>query len=281
MLDKLTCELYNILRRKQKPRPEIKNITQGGKLLRVGEIRYNTQGTPMRIVEFKNSEDVTIEFLDLYRVRKKTIYVNFKSGQIKNPYDRNVRGVGYYGEGKYTATDKDNPYVKKAFQVWSTMLDRCYRESNREMFPTYENCLVCDEWHNYQKFREWYDTNYYQVGTERMHVDKDILYKNNRVYSPETCLIVPQRINMLFMKKPNKYGYPNGIKPRAKGRFEAKYNNEHLGVFDTIEEASIAHDKAKKKAVTEVANEYKDKIPDKVYQALINWIPDYIDYSEE
>ena len=24
----------------------------------------------------------------------------------------------------------------------------------------------------------------------------------------------------------------------------------------------------------------KDKIPDKVYQALINWIPDYIDYSE-
>ena len=50
--------------------------------------------------------------------------------------------------------------------------------------------------------------------------------------------------------------------------------------FDTLEEAAIAHNKAKKKAVIEVANEYKDKIPDKVYQALINWIPDYIDYSE-
>ena len=74
--------------------------------MRVGEIRYHTQGTPMRIVEFKNSEDVTIEFLDLHRVRKKTIYVNFKSGQIKNPYDRNVRGVGYYGEGKYNFNTK-------------------------------------------------------------------------------------------------------------------------------------------------------------------------------
>ena len=64
------------------------------------------------------------------------------------------------------------------------------------------------------------------------------------------------------------------------GRYDTEYNGKHLGTFDTVEEAAIAHDKAKKEAVTEVANEYKDKIPDKVYQALINWIPDNIDYSE-
>lgn len=161
------------------------------------------------------------------------------------------------------------------------MLDRCHRESNRDMFPSYENCLVCEEWHNYQNFRKWYDANYYEVGTERMHIDKDILYKNNKVYSPETCLIVPQRINMLFMHKPNKHGLPNGIRPTDSGRYYTKYNNKTLGTFDTLEEAAIAHDKAKKEAVIEVANEYKDKIPDRVYQALINWIPDYIDYSEE
>lgn len=126
-----------------------------------------------------------------------------------------------------------------------------------------------------------YDKEFYQVGTERMHIDKDILYKNNRIYSPQTCLLVPQRINMLFMKKPNKYGLPTGITPtKNTGRYTTEYNGKHLGTFDTVEEAAIAHDKAKKEAVTEVANEYKDKIPDKVYQALINWIPDYIDYSE-
>ena len=40
----------------------------------------------------------------------------------------------------------------------------------------------------------------------------------------------------------------------------------------------IAHDKAKKEAINRVADEYKKVIPDKVYQALINWIPDYIEY---
>lgn len=71
-----------------------------------------------------------------------------------------------------------------------------------------------------------------------------------------------------------------GVKPSNNGKYSVRYNHKHLGTFNTIEEAAIAHDKAKKKAVIEVANEYKDKIPDKVYRALINWIPDYIDYSE-
>lgn len=249
--------------------------------IKIGEIRYNTYGTPMRIVKIKDNYIVEIEFLDLHNVHKDVLYQNFVSGSIKNPYDRNVRGVGYYGEGEYKSVDKNNPYVKKAFQIWSTMLDRCHREENRSMFPSYENCLVCDEWHNYQNFRKWYDLNYYEVGTERMHIDKDILYKNNKVYSPETCLIVPQRINMLFMHKPNKYNLPNGIRPSDSGKYVVRYNHRHLGTFETIEEAAIAHDKAKKEAIIDVANEYRKQIPDKVYQALINWIPDYIDYSEE
>ena len=105
--------------------------------MKIGEIRYNNYGTPMRIVEYVNSDNITIEFLDVHKFRKKTTYSNFRMGSIKNPYDRNVRGVGYYGEGAYKAVDKDNPYVKKAFQVWSTMLDICHIESNRDMFPTY------------------------------------------------------------------------------------------------------------------------------------------------
>ena len=113
-----------------------------------------------------------------------------------------------------------------------------------------------------------------------MHIDKDILYKNNRIYSPKTCLLVPQRINMLFMHKPNKYGLPNGIAPMANGRYSASYNGKQIGKYNSLEEATIAHDKEKKKAIIKVAEEYKEVIPNKVYNALINWIPDYIDYSE-
>lgn len=248
---------------------------------KLGEIRYNTYGTPMRIVKIKENYIVEIEFLDVHNIHRDVPYQNFVSGSVKNPYDRNVRGVGYYGEGNYKAVDKNNPYVKRAFQVWSTMLDRCYRESNREMFPTYENCLVCEEWHNYQVFRKWYDENYYEVGTERMHIDKDILYKNNKAYSPETCLIVPQRINMLFMHKTNKDNLPNGINLTKSGKFRVRYNGKELGTYKTVEEGAIVHDREKKKAIIQIANEYRDKVPKRVYNALINWIPDYIDYNKE
>lgn len=76
----------------------------------------------MKIIEIKKNQIVVVQFLDQYGIIKEVQYQNFKNGNIKNPYDRNVRGVGYFGEGDYTATDKEDPYVKRAFQVWSTML---------------------------------------------------------------------------------------------------------------------------------------------------------------
>ena len=36
---------------------------------RLGEIRYNTFGTPMKIIEYRNHGDITVEFLDQYRIR--------------------------------------------------------------------------------------------------------------------------------------------------------------------------------------------------------------------
>lgn len=156
------------------------------------------------------------------------------------------------------------------------MIRRCYDEKLKERYSAYYgDCSVCEEWHNFQNFARWWNENIYRVGTERMHLDKDILFDGNRMYSPNTCVISPQRINMLFMKKPNKYNLPNGIKPSSKGRYESKYNGKHLGVFNSIEDAVMAHDMAKLEALIQIANEYKDKIPNNLYEALINWKPDY------
>ena len=58
---------------------------------RLGEIRYNTFGTPMKIIEYRSHGDITVEFLDQYRIQKNTTYSNFKIGQVRNPYDRNVK----------------------------------------------------------------------------------------------------------------------------------------------------------------------------------------------
>ena len=48
--------------------------------------------------------------------------------------------------------------------------------------------------------KEWFDNpvNGYKEGYS---LDKDILVKGNKIYSPETCCFVPQDVNILFTKR--------------------------------------------------------------------------------
>lgn len=226
----------------------------------------------MKIVRYNKTSDLTIEFLDQYHYQTSTTYGNFKKGTVKNPYDRTADGVGYIGVGEYKAVV--NNRNTNEYLAWKNLMMRCYNEKIRHKFRTYQNCVVCDEWHDYQKFAAWYDENYYQTGTERMCLDKDIMYKNNYLYSPDTCLIVPQRINMMFMNKTNKNNTPNGISIANNGKIVASYNTNYLGTYDGIEQAIIPYNKAKQNHIREVADEYIDIIPKKLYKALYNWIPD-------
>ena len=225
----------------------------------------------MKIIAYRKSDDIDIQFLDEHGyVFKHQTYSNFKLGGIRNPYDKTVYGIGYLGEGHYKVYI-DQDHLEPVYNVWRTLLGRVCTEKHREQFPAYADCKVCDEWLCYQNFAKWWNENMYHVGTERMHLDKDILIKGNKLYSPDTCLIVPQRINMLFLQKPNKYGLPNGIKPTCGGEYEARYNHKYLGLYVSIKEAEVAHEKAKREAIKEVAEEYKSAIPNKVYEALLAW----------
>lgn len=125
---------------------------------------------------------------------------------------------------------------------------------------------MCDEWHNYQNFARWYEENEYECDG-RLHVDKDILFPNCRIYSPKTCLLVPQRINMLFSNRENNRGLPNGIR-EEKGGYTARYNGKELGVYKTVEEAYSVYAETKERIIKQVADEYINIIPKKVYDAL-------------
>ena len=222
----------------------------------------------MRIVSARKKDDIDVQFLDDHGyIKEHCIYENFKRGQIKNPYDKSKYGVGYIGVGKHKA--KVNCKYNYIYDAWADMLNRCYHSKNR--FPAYYGtCEVCSEWHNFQVFGTWYEQNFYQVGNERMHIDKDILYPGNKIYSPDTCILVPQRINMLFMNKPNKRGLPNGIR-KAYGKYLAKYNNEELGAYTTLEDAYNVYAAKKEENIKQIAEEYKELIPEKLYVALYNY----------
>lgn len=223
----------------------------------------------MKVIRYGSYTDIDIEFIDDHHyIKAHQTYSNFKSGCVKNPYDRTVYGIGYIGVGKHKVAI--NKVVTPVYKAWAGMLERCYSENMRERNRTYFNITeVCAEWHDFQIFGDWYEENKYQID-ERLHVEKDILIPGNKIYSPDKCLLVPQIINTLFINKTNKRGLPNGIVKYGNG-FLAKYNHVELGVFDTVEKAYEIYSREKKNNIIEVANQYKDKIPLKLYNALIEY----------
>jgi hypothetical protein len=106
------------------------------------------------------------------------------------------------------------------------------------------------------------------------HLDKDILVKGSKVYSPETCCFVPPDINYMFVRNSGDRKYPIGVTYKENA-FRATLNkrdkSHHIGRFKTPEEAFQAYKTAKEKYIKEIADEWKDKISDSMYSFLINY----------
>lgn len=220
----------------------------------------------MKIIRYGGWEDIDVQFQDdFYYIKEHQTYSNFKKGEVKNPYDRTVFGVGYVGVGKYKT--KENGRFTIHYQQWKNMLLRCYVKAERH--HAYEDARVCEEWLNFQVFAKWYDEHYYKI-EESLQIDKDVKYPGNTIYSPQTCILIPQRINLMFTNKPNNRGLPNGIIIQGNS-YIAKYNHERLGKFDTVEEAYHYQTKKKKEVIVELANEYKNIMPEYVYDIVVGY----------
>ena len=191
-----------------------------GKIDRTGEENINKFGSKMIISEYRNTFDVDVYFPEYDWTFKHAQYSKFKNGNIKCPYERRYYGKGCLGEGKYKMSE--NGKNKKEFRIWYNMLKRCYDPKYQEEKPTYRGCTVEDYLLNFQNMCEWLENNYYEIPGEKMCLDKDILRKGNKVYSRETCIFVPQRINNLFVKRDNDRGNsPIGTTPNSSGNYVA------------------------------------------------------------
>ena len=249
---------------------------------RTGERFKNKEdlgGYEFVIIEYNNNKDVWVEFQDKYRARVHTIYEWCKKGRIKNPYHPNTYG-GYIGQGKYKSKDEQGN-LTKCYEDWYNLLKRIGNKVNNSRSLAYEDAILVEEWYNFQNYAEWWYANKYDVEGETMCVDKDILNKGNKIYSPDTCIFVPERINMLFintLKKGRKY--PIGVHyMKANGKYVAQCsimcNGEqkgiYLGLYNTPKEAFLVYKEFKEAYIKDVADEYKDKIPQRLYNAMYNW----------
>ena len=244
---------------------------------RLGEARMMNCGEIAIIVNYACYNDVTVQFKTTGELVK-TRYQYFKNGSVKSRFSPSVFGVGYLGNEK---TRDENGKSLKSYETWKHMLSRCYSGEYQKKEPTYKDCYVCEEWHNYSNFKKWYDDNYYEIDGERMALDKDILVKGNKTYSPNTCVFVPQNINTLFIKSNKIRGkYPIGVTfNKDKNKYQAQCNTlingknmkKALRLYNTIEEAFNAYKQFKEANIKQIADYYKENIPDKLYEAMYNY----------
>lgn len=173
--------------------------------------------------------------------------------------------LGTIGIGKYNSYTHINIYG-----IWTSMFERCYSKNLHIKKPTYIGCSVDERWFNFQVFAEWYEQNY----VTNYHLDKDILIKGNKIYGPDTCCFVPVEINNLFVTKLSMLGYPPGVSKSNSG-FRVKINKfgvqTHIGVYTNITDAMIGYVNAKEQYIRESAEKFKNVIPQKLYECLINY----------
>lgn len=188
-------------------------------------------------------------------------------------------GVGY-NDGKYpTRLNGDRPIQ---YKKWRSMLVRCYEPNFLNRNPHYIDCTVSENFKNYSYFYEWYNDNNIS-SCDEFQVDKDLLIKGNKVYSEDSCVMLPVRINNTFIRKESVRGkYPIGVYWAARqGKFGScvRFDNRNiaLGYFDNELDAFNAYKNAKEFRIKQLAKEYKDLILPKAYNALMNYTVEITD----
>lgn len=225
------------------------------------------------VIDYKGKEEVLVMFYEPMFVVTCALS-SLKRGNVSNPFYPTVNGVGYLGVGDYNQAK--NPLVST---LWRNMLKRSYDESFHKKHPSYRNTTICKEWQNFQNFAEWcYSQKFFNAKDNKgssYHLDKDILRKDNKIYSPETCCFIPQDVNKLLLKSNAIRGkYPIGVNLSKQGNsfvstVTCENKSKFLGEYKTPEEAFLVYKQNKEWYIKEVAEKWRGKIGEAVYEALL------------
>lgn len=176
------------------------------KEIRIGERFVNGYGNWFEIVDYNSCTDIIVKF-DERGYTTKTTYQNCQMGNVGCPFDKTTAGVGCIGlksDGSYPIL-YINGKPTRAYQLWCSIINRCYNEKQLKRKPRYRKCRVSDRWLVFANFLEdlhlipnyelWLEDRNYEL-------DKDILQPGYefKVYSLETCMFVPHEENLKEMQ---------------------------------------------------------------------------------
>lgn len=146
---------------------------------------------------------------------------------------------------------------------WTRMMKRGYSQKFKEKQPTYQDVTVCEEWLLFSSFRSWWVEN----NVAGWQLDKDLLVKGNLIYSPETCVYVPNYLNTLLMDRAAARGdYPLGVTYKLDKKINPHRSQccvggkqKHIGYFTTPVEAHRAWQMAKIDSIKDSITRYTEE----------------------
>ena len=249
----------------------------------VGKVCKSNLSGDFKIVKYNDAHNVEIQFLKT-GYRKVAEMKEVRNGKVKDPYSPSVYGVGIVGT-KYPSSKSG--VQTKEYELWTSMLKRCYSDIFKKKYPTYEGCEASENFKYYEYFYEWCNK---QIGFGNdgngnpFQLDKDLLIKGNKIYSESTCVFIPQEINSVLTKCTASRGeYLIGVSwKKANKTFVAtvnknKGNPKWLGSFNTELEAFKAYKTAKESFIKEQASKFKSQIDPRAYNALMKYTVEITD----
>lgn len=118
------------------------------------------------------------------------------------------------------------------YSKWEHMLERCYGKTYHDTNPSYIGCSVDQAWHTFSVFKRWMETQDWH-GKE---LDKDLIDRGNRVYSPDKCIFISPELNKFMTASDASRGLmPMGVGiKRSTGKLYARCCNPFTGTQEKI-----------------------------------------------
>ena len=242
------------------------------KEIKEGSVWSSNSFGDFRIVKKTNSMNIYIEFIDTgFAVKVQASQV--RNGNIKDLLMPSVCGVGFIGRGKHKS--RGSKLEVNLYTVWVNMIYRCYSSELNRLHPSYDECTVSKDWHNYQNFADWF----YSLGINNLDglfLDKDLKNPNNKEYSKDSCIFVSRCVNNFTTSRDSLRGsLMLGVSmPRGCVSYIARCWNpetktrERLGAFKTEIDAHMAWRHAKSKGALYLSSIQENP---EVRAAILNW----------
>lgn len=154
----------------------------------------------------------------------------------------------------------------RAGGLWDNMQNRCRpNRACQKRWKTYEGVLNC--FSDFQEFATWCQEQYGYLERENngkfWSLDKD-LRTDKRVYSPESCMFIPNEVNTVFINCKKFNDLPLGVYfDSNSGKYKAQIRGvgkRNLGLFESDSQAHKMWQHAKAEQIQSLLIKYEDHL---------------------